>query len=119
MTEELRNSVAREVQRRIFPRAAHLVAVTYTDQAQPQSCVAVDFGVQGACLLLDTPFPAPEGEDLDMTFALDKDWTVPCKVRKVWEREEVGKFLVGVTYKTERSSDKNLIGPYVHKMKKS
>ena len=113
-----RETIARKVQRRIFPRAGALVGVSYSHQGQELSCVAVDFGVQGACLLMEMAFPATENEDLAMSFDLGDDWIVPCQVKKIWEKDEAGKFLVGVTYRTERSTDKNLIGPWIHKMQK-
>ena len=117
MEDSSPESVARQVQRRVFPRANRLVAANYTDSyGRPQTCVALDFGVRGACLLLESPFPATD--ELEVSFELEKNWVVPCRVKKVWEREELANYLVGVTYKTVLSTDKNLIGPWVHKMKK-
>ena len=102
--------------KRVFPRAIRSIAAYYARPGGLQPCVAIDFGVQGACLEMDEPFPQDE---VEVCFELESDWVVRTRARKVWERQDNDRFFVGITYKPLRSSDKSLIGPWIHKMRKA
>ena len=107
-----------EAPKRIFPRATKNIAAWFAAASgQFQRCVAVDFGAQGACLELEESFP--EQESVEVCFELDSDWVVRAKAKKIWERQDQGKFFTGITYKPLRSSDKHLIGPWIHRMRKA
>lgn len=103
--------------RRVFPRAERETPAVYEREGQSRRCVALDLGVGGACLVCDESL---EGvAELEISFELTPDWTVPALARPVWERTRDGKFLVGITYRPVRSADKHLIGPWVHKARKA
>lgn len=100
--------------KRVFPRATKNIAAWILIDGEYVRATAVDFGAQGACLEMDVPFPSGQ---VAVSFELDSNWTVRAEASKIWERQDQGKFFVGITYKTERSSDKSLIGPWIHKMR--
>ncbi len=102
---------------RIFPRATRNITAWLDQNGSFVRCIAVDFGVQGACLELENPFP--DGPEVKLSFELDPNWTVHTLAKKVWERQDQGKYFVGITYRTERSADKSLIGPWIHRMRRS
>lgn len=103
--------------KRVFPRVERETPAEYTRDGQARRCLALDLGVGGACLVCDESL---EGvTELEISFELTPDWTVPARARPVWERTRDGRFLVGITYRPVRSADKHLIGPWVHKARKA
>ena len=101
---------------RVFPRATKNITAWLEQDSGFVRCTAVDFGVQGACLEMEIPFP--DSPEVKLSFELDASWTVHTLAKKVWERQDQGKFFVGITYRTERSADKSLIGPWIHRMRR-
>lgn len=103
--------------RRIFPRAERQTPTTYLVDGQPHTCMALDLAVGGACLLSDRPLESME--EIELCFELTPDWKVPALARPLWQKtQDDGKFLIGISYRPMRSSDKHLMGPWIHKVRK-
>lgn len=103
--------------RRVFPRADEEVKAWYRlESGQHCKCLALDLGVQGACLKLDEPLATLE--EMEVCFELASDWHVTARAKPVWQRAEGDHTLVGITYRPLRSADKNLIGPWVHRTRR-
>ena len=103
--------------RRVFPRADEELKAWYRlDNGQHVKCIAVDIGVQGACLKIEHPLP--DFNELEVCFELDLDWHVIARAQPIWQRPEPTGYLVGITYRPRRSADKYLIGPWVHRTRR-
>lgn len=103
---------------RIFPRAAGEYPAWYqVGERGFRRCVALDIGVEGACLR--TGESLPEGEPLEVSFQLASDWLVRASATIVWQKqEEPDLYLVGVRYRPIRSADRNLMGPWIHQQRR-
>ena len=103
--------------RRIFPRAEgeYLAWFQVAGQAFEQ-CVALDIGLDGACLLL--PHPLSGDEPFEVEFKLADDWMVRAKATLLWQRSQSDLVLAGIRYRPIRSADRSLIGPWVHRQRK-
>lgn len=104
--------------RRIFPRAeGEYLAWFQIPGGQFEQCVALDIGLDGACLLL--PFRLPDGEQpFEVEFQLASDWAVRAKATLLWQKADSDLVLAGIRYKPTRSADRSLIGPWVHRQRK-
>ena len=106
-----------DANRRIFPRAEgeYLAWFQIPGQAFEQ-CVALDIGLDGACLLL--PRPLQGEEPFEVEFQLAADWMVRAKATLLWQRNQSDLVLAGIRYRPIRSADRSLIGPWVHRQRK-
>ncbi len=106
-----------ESSQRIFPRAEGEYVAWYQIADQGfHRCVALDIGIDGACLrVLD---PLPEGQSLEVSFQLTDDWLVRAAANIIWQRPEDGEVLVGVRYRPVRSADRSLMGPWIHQQRR-
>ena len=107
-----------ESNRRIFPRAeGEYLAWFQIPGAQFEQCVALDIGLDGACLVL--PHALPAGDDpFEVEFQLAPDWTVRARATLLWQKNQSELVLAGIRYRPLRSADRNLIGPWVHRQRK-
>ena len=106
-----------ETNRRVFPRAEgeYLAWYQLPNQSYHQ-CLVLDIGVDGACLLVDERLPSEH--PIEVSFELSYDWTVKATAEILWQRQQDELFLVGVRYRPHRSSDRNLMGPWVHRQRR-
>lgn len=106
-----------EPSERIFPRAAGEYPAWYQVADHGfRRCVALDIGVDGACLRVQEPLP--QDLPLEVSFQLASDWLVRATATVIWQKEEEDLYLVGVRYKPLRSADKNLMGPWIYQQRK-
>ncbi|MBX3166387.1 MAG: PilZ domain-containing protein [Candidatus Eremiobacteraeota bacterium] len=107
-----------DANRRIFPRAeGEYLAWFQVPGGSFEQCVALDIGLDGACLVL--PGALPEGEEpFEVEFQLAPDWMVRAKATLLWQKAHSDLVLAGIRYRPVRSADRNLIGPWVHRQRK-
>lgn len=79
--------------------------------------MALDIGIDGACLLV--PKKLPPDEPFEVDFQLAKDWLVRASAQVLWQRSVGELILAGIRYRPVRSADRSLIGPWVHRQRKS
>jgi len=103
--------------RRVFPRTRQQIPAWYDFGGTFQRGVALDLGVGGAQLV--TAHSLQGVQELEVNFQLSDDWTVAALARPLWEKPHGDGYLVGVTYRPLRSADKHLIGPWVHRQRRS
>jgi hypothetical protein len=107
-----------EANRRIFPRAeGEYLAWFQAPGGGFEQCVALDIGLDGACLVL--PQAMPESDpSFEVEFQLAPDWRVRAKATLLWQRAHCDLVLAGIRYRPVRSADRSLIGPWVHRQRK-
>ncbi|MFN8607486.1 MAG: PilZ domain-containing protein [Vulcanimicrobiota bacterium] len=104
--------------RRVFPRAeGEYLAWFQSPGGQFEQCLALDIGLDGACLLLPTRLPE-DGHSFEVEFQLAPDWVVRAKATLLWQKADSDLVLAGIRYRPTRSADRNLIGPWVHRQRK-
>lgn len=85
---------------------------------QFEQCLALDIGLDGACLLLPGRLP-DHVEAFEVEFQLAPDWAVRAKATLLWQKADSDLILAGIRYKPVRSADRSLIGPWVHRQRKN
>lgn len=107
-----------ESNRRVFPRAEGEYAAWYQlPGGSYEQCLALDIGIDGACLLVDRELPGQTSFEVD--FQLASDWLVRARAEVLWQRTEGAQVLVGIRYRAKRSADRSLMGPWVHRQRKN
>jgi len=107
-----------ESNRRIFPRAEGEYAAWFQlPGGSYEQCLALDIGIDGACLLVERELPPDLSFEVD--FQLASDWLVRAKAEVLWQRAEAERVLVGIRYRPSRSADRALMGPWVHRQRKN
>jgi hypothetical protein len=104
--------------RRIFPRAEGEYAAWFQLPGQNfEQCVALDIGIDGACLRVSRALPDQEAFEVD--FQLAPDWLVRASAQVLWQKPEGDLILAGIRYRPSRSADRSLMGPWVHRQRKN
>ena len=107
-----------ESNRRVFPRAEGEYSAWYQLPGQGfEQCVALDIGGQGACLRVPRELPLEQAFEVD--FQLAPDWSVRATAQVLWQKPEGELILAGIRYRPSRSADRNLMGPWIHRQRKS